>query len=145
MTIEDNEFEIIDRNDETISVTSVEAIDEEFGSGPSFADSIADLSDHNLHMCVEELIRRSIKAARRNIEMLDLGSTNPLQISITTSTLYEGTGYDFAPVKYFFRCYNPSGPDSNAETFDLVLSANTASKRFCEDKRNQPRRLLTSC
>lgn len=144
MTEDNNEFEIVDRNEETIAVTSVEALDEEFGPDATFAEKIADLSDHDLHMCVEELVRRSIKAARRNIEMLDEGSTCPLYVSIQTNTTNDNDGYDFTPIKYRFQCYNYGGPDAVAETFDLVLSANTSSKRFCEDKRNQPRKLLAA-
>lgn len=135
-----DEFAIVDRNDETIAVTSVSALDEEFGPDETFADKVTELSDHDLHIAVEELTRRAFRAAQRHLELLDEGANVPLYITMAVECRRD----EVEPIKYRFQCYNYAGPDASAETFDLVLSADTAAKRYTENKRNQPRKLLTA-
>ena len=139
---EDNEFEIVDRNNETIAVTSVDALDEEFGPDQTFADKLSDLSDHDLHLAVEELLKRSFKTAKRKLELLDESNSNLLMVSIQCQTSVNRD--DFDAVKYGFRIYNYGGQDAVAETFDLVKSANVSANRYCEDRQNQPRKLLAA-
>jgi len=140
--IDQGEFEIVDRNGDTIAVSSVDALDEEFGPDEKFADKLKDLSDHDLHLAVEELLSRSFRTARRQMELLDESNSNLLMVSIQCQTSVNRD--DFDAVKFGFRIYNYGGQDAVAETFDLVRSADVAAKRYCEDRMNQPRKLLAA-
>src|SRR5690606_1813266 len=125
-----------DRNDVTIAVSSVEALDEEFGPDETFADKLADLSDHDLHLAVAELFRRSFRLARRKLELLDESGNNLLQFGITTQGRVDDD--ELEPIKFRANVLNYSGPDAAAETFDMILSTETAANRYCENVRNQP-------
>ena len=107
-TIDQGEFEIIDRNGDTIAVSSVDALDEEFGPDETFADKVKDLSDHDLHTAVEELMRRAFQAARRQLEFVEDASRIPLYIAIAGQSSVDRLDHD--AIKYNFKVYDYTGP-----------------------------------
>lgn len=126
-----------------VATVSDEALDEVFGNNEANLCPVDTLPNDFLHKCVEELMLRAIKAARNQMIALEDCARHSLLLTISSTSMGENI-YDFSAIKYRVQCYNPVGPDTISETYNLVLSATTAARRLCEDATTQPRKLLTS-
>lgn len=135
----ENEFDAPDY-EKGVVVTSEEAIEEEFGPDMSFKERLSELTDEDLHLAVEELFRRAFLKSKDRLEVAGHGGKS-LYVEIAGSMSSDG---EVGASKYRFRVYNPYGNDATSETFNLILSGDTAARRFVEDQNNQPRKLLAA-